>query len=173
LNRSLLSGQETQPQRGVDMKTAEEIINENKREMVCVDYGQSVKDAIHQMVTHKIGAILIRKEDRLVGIYTERDLLRNMDTPGFDPAAAPIADYMSSPLCTTAHDTPLIKMTEIFLGRFIRHIVVEKAGAQIGMLSIGDVLRANLLAQDKKIKELNTIASWEYYENWGWDRKKR
>lgn len=154
------------------MKTAEDIIRENNREMVCIDHGKTVGDAVQKMVANTIGAILVRKDGRLVGIFTERDLLRNMASPGFSPAAAPMADYMTSPLCTTAHDTSLMKLTEIFLGRFIRHVVVEKAGEPIGMLSIGDALRASLLDQDKKIKELNAIASWEYYENWGWDRKK-
>ena len=155
------------------MKTAEDIIKDKDREMVCVDHGETVADAVRQMVAQKIGAILVRKAGDLVGIYTERDLMRNMATPGFDLVNAPVADYMSSPLCTATHDTPLPKLTEIFLGRFIRHIVVEKEGRPIGMLSIGDTLRATLLTQDRKIKELNAIASWEYYENWGWDRKKR
>jgi hypothetical protein len=39
------------------------------------------------------------------------------------------------------------------------------------MVSIGDVLRANLLEKDRKIKELNSMASWQYSENWGWGRK--
>ena len=155
------------------MKTAADIIRDNSREMVCIDHGRTVADAVRRMVDQKIGAILVRREGRLVGIYTERDLLRNMGVSGFDPGAATIGDHMSAPLHTIAHDTTLIKLTDCFLGLYIRHIVVERAGEPIGMLSIGDVLRATLLDQDEKIKELNAIASWEYYENWGWGRKKR
>ena len=155
------------------MKTAQDIIRDNSREMVSIDYGKTVADAVSRMVDQKIGAILVRQEGRLVGIYTERDLLRNMGAEGFDPAAAPVADHMSAPLHTMPHDTPLIKLTDCFLGLFIRHIVVERDGEPIGLLSIGDVLRATLLDQDEKIQELNAIASWEYYENWGWGRKKR
>ncbi|MBW2711538.1 MAG: hypothetical protein JRC58_06540 [Deltaproteobacteria bacterium] len=59
------------------------------------------------------------------------------------------------------------------MGLFIRHILIEKDGDYIGLLSIGDVLRATLIDQDRQIKELNKIASWEYYENWGWHRNKR
>jgi hypothetical protein len=51
--------------------------------------------------------------------------------------------------------------------------MVEKDGRQIGLLSIGDVMRASLLEQDQQIKELNGITDWEYYEDWGWNRKKR
>jgi len=61
----------------------------------------------------------------------------------------------------------------MFLGLFIRHIPVEKDGDDIGLLCIGDVLRAGLFAQDLQIKELNAIGSWEYCENWRWPRKKK
>jgi len=155
------------------MKTAEEILNEKKRDVVWVSGDQSIYDAIRLMVENAIGAILIKQGDRYVGIFSERDLLRNMATPDFNPKTARVGDYMSSPLHCVAHDMTLIKLNEKFLGLFIRHLMVEKGDRQIGLLSIGDVMRASLLEQDKQIKELNEIASWEYYEDWGWDRKKR
>jgi len=155
------------------MKTAEEILNEKKRDVVWVSGDQSIYDAIRLMVENAIGAILIKQGDRYVGIFSERDLLRNMATPDFNPNTARVGDYMSSPLHCVAHDMTLIKLNEKFLGLFIRHLMVEKGDRQIGLLSIGDVMRASLLEQDKQIKELNEIASWEYYEDWGWDRKKR
>jgi signal-transduction protein with cAMP-binding, CBS, and nucleotidyltransferase domain len=155
------------------MKTAEDILNEKKRDMVWVQEDQTVSDAVRVMVDHAIGAVLIKKEGRMVGIFSERDLLRNMANPDFNPKLAHVGDYMSTPLHCVSFDTPLIKLYEKFLGLFIRHILIEKGDQQLGMLSIGDVLRASLLEQDKQIKELNAIASWEYYEDWGWDRKKR
>jgi CBS domain-containing protein len=155
------------------MKTAEDIVNANKREMVCIEKDQSIFDAVRRMVENGIGAILVEDGNRLVGLFSERDLLRNSAAPDFNPKAVRVGDYMSSPLHTASYDTPLIKLKEIFLGLFIRHLVIEKQGRQIGMISIGDVLRASLLEQDQQIKELNSVASWEYYENWGWDRKMR
>jgi signal-transduction protein with cAMP-binding, CBS, and nucleotidyltransferase domain len=80
---------------------------------------------------------------------------------------------MTTPLYTAAYSTSILKIKEMFLGLFIRHILIEKNGVYIGLLSIGDVLRASLIEQDREIKSLNKIASWEYYENWGWHRKKR
>lgn len=155
------------------MKTAEDILNEKKRDMVWVAGDKSVFDAVRLMVENAIGAILIKEGGRFVGIFSERDLLRNTSTPDFNPKVARVADYMSSPLHSAPHDMTLLKIKERFLGLFIRHLVIEKEGRQVGLLSIGDVLRASLLEQDRQIKELNAIASWEYYEDWGWDRKKR
>lgn len=154
------------------MKTAEDIIHEKNKEMVCIDPNQSVQDAVELMVSRRIGALLIKEGGLLVGIFTERDLLRNTAKKEFVPNQARVGDYMTSPLYTTSHDTPLLKLTEIFLGRYFRHLIIEKQGRPIGMISIGDALRASMLEKDRQIKELNEIAGWEYYESWGWDRKK-
>jgi CBS domain-containing protein len=154
------------------MKTAEDIIKENKRDMIWIDKDSSVFDAVRRMTENRIGAILIKDGGRMVGLFSERDLLRNSAVPGFNPKGARVGDFMSAPLRSASHDTPILRLKEMFLGLYIRHLVIEKKGRQIGMVSIGDVLRASLLEQDKQFKELNAVASWEYYENWGWDRKR-
>lgn len=155
------------------MKTAGEILKEKNRKMVCISSDSTVRDAIRLMNDNKIGAMLVKKEDQIIGIWTERDLLNNINLTGFNPDSDLIGDYMTTSLHTAAHDTSILKIKEMFLGLFIRHILIEKDGAYIGLLSIGDVIRASLIEQDLHIKSLNKIASWEYYENWGWHRKKK
>lgn len=155
------------------MKTAEEMVLEKNRPTISIDASKPVIDALNLMVQNKIGAILVSEGGRSVGIYTERDLLRNMVAPGFNPQTSRIGDHMTHPIKTAPHNTSLLKLKEMYLGLFIRHIMIEKEGEHIGMLSIGDILRASLLEQDRRIKDLNAIASWEYYENWGWDRSKK
>jgi CBS domain-containing protein len=154
------------------MKTAEDIVADKGSETVCVSKEQTLSEAIQLMNEKKIGAILVKEGDDLVGIWTERDYLRNSNDPDFDPRTATIGDYMSSPLRFANHDANLTELEEMFLGLYLRHLPVQKDGQFLGMVSIGDVLRANLLEKDSKIKELNSMASWQYYENWGWDRKK-
>ena len=134
--------------------------------MVTVDENTTIYDAIACMVKNKIGAMLVSNGKDIKGIWTERDYLRNTMEPGFDPKTAKIVDYMQKDLISAEYDTPIIKLQEKFLGLFIRHILIKKKKKYIGMLSVGDVIRANLLAKDNEIKDLNKIASWEYYENW-------
>lgn len=155
------------------MITAGDILKEKNAEMVCVAPDQTVTDVIGLMVAWKIGAILVKDEGRIAGIWTERDLLKSFAAPGFDPVTARIGDVMTRKLHTVGVDTSLIRLEEMFLGLFIRHLPVEKDGEIIGMISIGDVLRTSLLEKDRKIKELNSMASWQYYENWGWTGKKK
>ena len=153
------------------MKTAEDIIAEKGSETVYVSKEQTLFEAIQLMNEKQIGAILVKEGDDFVGIWTERDYLRNSSDPDFSPQTVKVGDYMSSPLHFASHDANLTQLEEMFLGLYLRHIPVQKDGSFIGMVSIGDVLRANLLEKDDQIKQLNSLASWQYYENWGWDRK--
>jgi CBS domain-containing protein len=154
------------------MKTAQDILKEKKApEMVTISEDTIIYEAIALMVKYKIGAMLISNGDDIKGIWTERDYLRNTMEPGFDPKTARIGDYMKTDLISASYDTPIIRLQEKFLGLFIRHILIKKKKKYIGMLSVGDVIRASLLAKDNEIKDLNKIASWEYYENWSKRRK--
>ena len=155
------------------MKTAEDIVNDKQREIVFVSWDQTVHQTCRKMIESKIGAIVIKKDDEFVGIWSERDLLRNICNEGFDPKTARISDYMSTPLQSTPHSTRIYKLEEMFLGLFLRHLLIEKDGEYIGMLSIGDVLRASLLAKARQFQELNEFVSWDYYENWQLGRSKK
>ena len=155
------------------MKTAADIIEDKQREIVSVSWDQTVFQACRKMVDNKIGAILVRKEDEFVGIWSERDLLKYITAEGFDPQKAKVGDFMSSPLHSASHSTRIYKLEEMFLGLFLRHILIEKDGEYIGMLSIGDVLRAGLIEKDRQFKEINDFVSWDYYENWKAGRSKK
>jgi signal-transduction protein with cAMP-binding, CBS, and nucleotidyltransferase domain len=155
------------------MKTAEDIVKDKQFEIISISHDQTVQKACQLMVEKKIGAILVKKEDKYVGIWTERDLMCNITAPGFNPQTARLGDYMTTGLHTVPHDAPLHKVEDLFLGLFLRHLPVEKEGKFIGLISIGDILRANLLEKEEKFNELNSLVNWEYYENWKWGRKKR
>ena len=153
------------------MKTAEDILLEKKRDMVTVGPDQTLREALELMQTHRIGGILVKRGEKIVGIWTERDLALDILTSGFDINTARMGDYMTSRLFTAPYNTPIIKLQEMFLGLFVRHILVTRKRETAGLLSIGDVMRASLLEKDLELRKLTAIASWEYYENWGWERK--
>ncbi len=155
------------------MKTAEDIVKDNSREIVSVSYDQTAREACGVMVKHKIGAVVVKKDDRYVGIWSERDLLRSMNVEGFDPQTARVGDHMSTPIRTVPWDTSLTRLQDMFLGLFVRHLLVENDDETIGIISIGDVLRAILLEKEQRVEELTSFCSLEYYENWKFGRKKK
>jgi signal-transduction protein with cAMP-binding, CBS, and nucleotidyltransferase domain len=155
------------------MITAEDILKDKQRDIVSISWDRTVYQACCKMVDNKIGAILVKKDDEYVGIWSERDMLRNITSEGFDPKTEKVGDYMTSPLRTASHRTRIYKLEEMFLGLFLRHLLIEKNGEHIGMISIGDVLRAGLLEKDRQFKEINDFVSWDYYENWKAGRPKK
>ena len=152
------------------MQTAEDILKEKKRDMITASPDQTVRDVLEIMHANRIGAMLVKRADKVVGIWTERDLARDILIPGFDIDTARVGEHMTTKLYTAPHDTPILKLQEMFLGLFVRHILIVQKRKTVGLLSIGDVLRAGLLEKDLQIRKLTAVAGWEYYENWGWDR---
>lgn len=156
------------------MKTAQDILNnKDTPNIVSIAPNETIAAAVSKMNKANIGAILVAEKDHIIGIWTERDLLRAIHQDDFNIHTAIIKNHMQTTLHAADWQTPVEQLEEMFLGLYIRHILIKKENRYIGLLSIGDVLRASLLEKDRQIKKLNTIASWQYYENWGWERTKR
>jgi len=153
------------------MKTAEDIVKENPKEIICVSPENTLYEALQLMNEKHIGSVLVKDGDSFVGIWTERDLMEDALLEDFDPRTAKVKDYMTKELVYAEHTDTLYQLIDIFVGRRVRRLPVEKEGKFIGILSAGDVMRATLLEKDNELKELNAMVSWEYYENWRWKKK--
>ncbi len=149
------------------MRTAEDIVRNKTTDALGVDVGATIKDALELMQDKRIGSVVVREGDKLVGIWTERDLIRNALVEGFDPAAAKIADYMTRDLDFVSHELTIFELMDYCLGVRHRRILVQKDGEFLGLLTAGDVMRACLREKDEEFKEVNALASWQYYEDWG------
>jgi CBS domain-containing protein len=101
----------------------------------------SVQDAVAEMNRHRIGAIVVLDGPRLVGIFTERDVLRRVVGAGLDPKSALVADVMSPGVITIAPDATVEQTMTIFTERRCRHLPVLQDGAIRGVISIGDITR--------------------------------
>jgi len=101
----------------------------------------SVFDAVAEMNRHRIGAILVMDGPRLVGIFTERDVLRRVVGAGLDPRRALVADVMSAGVLTVGPAATIEETMKIFTERRCRHLPVLADGELRGVISIGDVTR--------------------------------
>lgn len=153
------------------MKRALDLVKEKGAELITVSINATIQDALKLMVAKQIGAVLVHDDkDDIVGIWTERDFLRNSIVDSFDPAHSRIGDYMTKDLIKVDSSENIYRMMDKFLGLRVRHLPVEKEGKVIGMLSAGDVIKAALHEKTKEFNELNEMVSWEYYENWRWSK---
>jgi len=151
------------------MKLAGDILNEKDRPMISVQQDVTLMYALNAMVKNNIGAIVIKDGDRVVGIFTERDLLKMSVKKIADPEKTMIKDLMTTILFSAPHDDPIYLLLDKILGKRIRHIFVEKEGKYIGILSAGDITKACL---NERTREMESV-SWDYYENWRWKPKKK
>jgi signal-transduction protein with cAMP-binding, CBS, and nucleotidyltransferase domain len=151
--------------------TAADILETKGGSIISVDIDATVADALHIMIEKKIGAILIKEGDEIKGIWTERDLMKNVITDGFYSKTTKIKDVMTTNLISVPHTASLYQLMDKCLGMRLRHLLVEKDGKYIGLLSAGDITRAHLVEKSTELEELNKMANWDYYENWKFSKK--
>ena len=150
------------------MKTALDMLQEKGNKIFSVPPDTTIYEALNVMRDHNIGAMLVKENGNIAGIWTERDLVRNSLLAGFDPKTAKIGDYITTNLKKTADDATCYALLDKFLGMRLRHLLVEKDGELIGLLSIGDVIKAALVQKSTELDKLNAIVKWDYYEDWRW-----
>ena len=153
--------------------TAGEILEETEEKAIAVPPGTTIREALRLMMEKKIGSILIMEGEEVKGIWTERDLMKDTMSPGFDPETAQIGDHMSTTLHYAAWEDTVLQLMDKFFGYRIRHLLIKKGGKFAGLLSAGSVVRAGLTERTRQLKELNTMVSWEFYEDWKWSKKKK
>lgn len=113
----------------------------------------SISKAVGILNAHNIGALVVIDDSGLVvGILSERDIIRRL---GSDPVAAlarPVSDFMSSSVITCSRDTSIEMVMERMTTFRVRHIPVLEDGDLVGIISIGDVVK-------RKIEEAEQEAS--------------
>ena len=149
------------------MKTAEDILNEKSRDIISVSPDTTILEALNVMVKNNIGALLVVENGNYIGIYTEREFVHNSTKEYFNPRTAVIRDYMVEDLISAPYDYTVHELQDLLLGKCLRHILIVKEDQVIGIISAGDVTRADLVDHESQLKSL----SWDYYENWKWKKK--
>jgi len=116
--------------------------NKASDELVSVDASATVADAVAVMAGHRIGAVLVMTEDRLVGgIFTERDLLVRVVNAGLNPNVTPVSLVMTREVRFVTPGTTIeAALALIHLNRH-RHLLVIDGPKVFGLVSIGDLVR--------------------------------
>lgn len=124
-----------------------------------VDVEDPVRAAIQRMAEHHVGALPVMRGGELAGIVSERDYARKVVLMGRSSADTPVSQIMSSPVVTVGPENTVEHCMRLFTDRRIRHLPVVQDGALVGMVSIGDCVRALLEAQRAEIDELRRYIS--------------
>ena len=115
---------------------------------------EPVLAAVRLMADHYIGALLVMRGDELVGIVSERDYARKIILQNRASAETPVRDIMSSPVVTVRPNDTTDTCMRICTERRVRHLPVVEGGKVVGVLSIGDLVKAVISEQSQQIEHL-------------------
>jgi CBS-domain-containing membrane protein len=102
----------------------------------------SVRDAARKMNKFFIGSILIIDKNKLVGILTERDILRSVVEQGIDSSIIKVKDIMSSPVITIYPDTSIEDAAQLMVKKQIKKLPVVDDGKLVGIVTSMDLMKA-------------------------------
>ena len=135
------------------MHAVAEILEGKGRDVLEIDAGGTVLEAVQRMVERNVGSLLVRDGPAIAGIVTERDYLRHAAAGGDD--TTPVRELMSSPLAVATPETPVDECMAIMTDRRIRHLpVVDPDGDVVGVVSIGDLVKAVIEDQQLELDQL-------------------
>lgn len=141
------------------MATAEQFISLKGGTVASLGPGATVLEAALLMNERGIGSVIVIDKDRLAGIFTERDVLRRVVAEQRDPATTKLADVMTSPVACAAPHTTLDEIRQVMRERRIRHVPLVNAKRVLGMISIGDLNKAERDVQVETIRYLEQYIS--------------
>lgn len=120
---------------------------------------EPVLAAIHSMADRFIGALLVMQDDALIGLVSERDYARKVILKGRSSRDTRVSEIMTAELVTVTPDDSVEACMQLCTNHHIRHLPVLEAGAVVGLVSIGDLVKAVIDLQSQKIEHLENYIS--------------
>jgi signal-transduction protein with cAMP-binding, CBS, and nucleotidyltransferase domain len=113
-----------------------------------------VLDAIRLMADKHVGALLVMRGDEMVGIVSERDYARKVILKGRSSADTPVSEIMTAPVISVAPGDSAHRCMRLMTDMRIRHLPVLDSARVVGMLSIGDLVKAVIDEQAAELEQL-------------------
>ena len=128
----------------------ERILREKGSDIASVDETATVAEALGELRRWNVGALVVSRDgEPLVGIISERDIVRALADVGGDALDQHVAELMTVDVVTVDRHAPLEKLMLVMTERRIRHVPVVEDGQLVGVISIGDVVK-------RRVEELET-----------------
>ena len=125
--------------------TVNDILSQKGNQVLTIEPAATLAAAVQMLAQRRIGALVVTGADRrIVGIISERDIVRVLEEKGTAVLDAPVADTMTRKVVTCARTETIAEIMERMTGGKFRHVPVVEQGRLVGIVSIGDVVKARL-----------------------------
>lgn len=141
------------------MKTVTQILEAKGSDIWSIKPDASVLEAIKLMAEKEVGALLVMKNEKPVGIVSERDYARKVILKGRSSQETSVEDIMTTRVVCASPDQNIEECMALMTDKHIRHLPVMDKEQLCGMLSIGDLVKAVIAEQKLVIKELERYIS--------------
>lgn len=138
------------------MPTVRDILARKGSDVVSMVAEESVLNGARLMNERGIGGLVVTEAGRMVGIFTERDILRRVVAEHRDPAGTTLREVMTAPVVTCGPEATLEDCRALVTMRRIRHIPIEGDTGLCGIVTSGDILAFQMNEQADTIKYLNS-----------------
>jgi CBS domain-containing protein len=114
-------------------------------DVATIEGSASVRDALARLAEHRVGALVVSSDGRAVeGIISERDVVRGLHEHGAGLLTEPVSAVMTAEVVTCVPDAGVEQLARTMTDHRVRHVPVVRDGALVGIVSIGDVVKARL-----------------------------
>ena len=146
------------------MMTIDELLRtKDGKEVWSVSPDTAVYKALQEMAQKDIGAVLVVERDALAGIFSERDYARKIVLKGKSSLDTPVREVMTPEIVTITPEYTVEECMTLMTDHHIRHLPVLRNGRLVGLVSIGDIVKAIITGQAKIINSLeNYIIGADY-----------
>jgi len=136
------------------MLRVKHLLAPERKKVWTVDAEDPVLEAIQLMADKHIGALPVMRNTTVVGIVSERDYARKVILLGRSSAETPVWQIMSAPVTTVVPDDTVHACMELMTEKRVRHLPVMERGRLVGIVSIGDLVKAVIEEQQETIDQL-------------------
>lgn len=138
------------------MATVKDILARKGRDVVTMVADDAVLSAARLMNKRGIGGIVVIEDDEVIGIFTERDILRRVVAERRDPTTTLVSDVMTTPVMTCKLEAKLEECMALMTDKRVRHIPVVDADGLCGIVTSGDILAYQVSEQADTIQYLHS-----------------